>query len=149
MIPEPLQMDGPALFDTAVWSWVRDKRFPHLTDWFNSVAAEGLVLISDPIALELLRTMPNYERTSAFASELEVFERLPVSPITFSKARDVQMALAKINSHRAVPPIDIVHAVTAINSNVPLIHYDKDFDLLAEVAGLDARWFVAAGSLAD
>jgi hypothetical protein len=30
------QLDRPALFDTGVWTWVRDRRFPELATWFNA-----------------------------------------------------------------------------------------------------------------
>lgn len=148
MTLQPLELEQPALFDTAVWSWVRDKRFPQLAEWFNTAVADGLVLISDPIAIELLRAMPNYEQAVELSESLDAFERLPISPITFSEARDIQLALAKAGQHRRIPAFDLVHATTAINSCVPLVHYDRDFDLLSAASGLDARWFVPPGSLA-
>ncbi len=34
--PQPARLERPALVDTAVWTWVRDRRFPGLAEWFNT-----------------------------------------------------------------------------------------------------------------
>lgn len=145
---QPIELERSCLFDTSIWTWVRDRRFPELAEWFNDVAASGLVLVSDLVALELTRLAPNLQRANAIADTLTRFESVPVAPIALAEARDLQLALAVGGDHRKVPPIDILHAVTAIDAGVPLVHYDKDYERIAKVSGLDQRWFVAPGSLA-
>lgn len=147
--PEPIALDQPCLFDTGVWTWVRDRRFPKLAEWFNDLAAGGLVLVSDLVALELTRLAPNLDRASALADTLARFETIPVPPIASAEARDLQLAMAGAGDHRRVPPIDLLHAATAISAGVPLVHYDKDYERIAKVSGLGQRWFVPPGSLAD
>ena len=36
---EPVVRDQPALVDSGVWTWVRDRRFPGLAAWFNTQVA--------------------------------------------------------------------------------------------------------------
>ncbi|MFT4050454.1 MAG: PIN domain-containing protein [Solirubrobacterales bacterium] len=145
---EPIEIHTPCLFDTGVWSWVRDRRFPQLAGWFDDLASSGLVLVSDLVSIELMRATPNLDRANDLAQTLYGFEHLPISPIAVAEARDVQMALAASGDHRTVSPLDILHAVTAADAGVPLIHYDRDYERIAAVTGLDQHWFVPLGSFA-
>jgi hypothetical protein len=43
---QPPSLTRPALFDTGVWTWVRDRRFPHLAQWFNAQGAADRTLVS-------------------------------------------------------------------------------------------------------
>lgn len=49
---------------------------------------------------------------------------------------------------RRVPPSDLLIALTAAETNVPLVHYDRDYDRIGKATALDDRWFVPDGSLA-
>src|SRR4051794_2659880 len=65
--PRPVNLDGPALFDTGVWTWARDRRFPHLAEWFNNEVEAGRVLVCDLVVLELTRLAPNEDRAHRVA----------------------------------------------------------------------------------
>lgn len=54
----PVALTGPSLVDTAVCTWVRDRRYSHLAEWFNGEVRSGRVLLCDLIILELLRLTP-------------------------------------------------------------------------------------------
>jgi predicted nucleic acid-binding protein len=147
-VARPVELDGPALFDTGVWTWARDRRFPHLADWFNAEVEGGRVLVCDLVVLELTRLAPNEERALGVAERLDAFESVPMPSELWSRAREVQLLLAADGDHRRVPPADLLLAAAAEKAGVPLVHYDRDYERVATVTDLQHRWMVADGSLA-
>lgn len=141
-------LDSPALFDTGVWTWVRDGRFPHLADWFNREVQAGRVLVCDLVVLELTRLAPNAVRAQAIADQLDAFQSVPMPSPLWDRAREVQLLLAARGDHRRVPPADLLLAAAAEDANVPLVHYDRDYERIAAVTDVESQWFVADGSLA-
>jgi len=144
----PVELDGPALFDTGVWTWARDRRFPHLAEWFNAEVEAGRVLVCDLVVLELTRLSPNEDRARGVAERLDAFESVPMLSTLWGRAREVQLLLAPEGDHRRVPPADLLLAATAEAAGVPLVHYDRDYERVAAVTDLRHRWMVADGSLA-
>ncbi len=147
--PEPAALARPSLVDTAVWTWARDRRYPGLADWFNAEVRSGRVLVCDLVVLELLRLAPNEERARALAERLDAFEAIPMPESVWSRAREVQLAMAPTGDHRRVPQADLLIAVTAELANVPLVHYDRDYERIATVSTLRHSWFVPDGALAE
>lgn len=145
---EPPELDRPALFDTGAWTWVRDRRFPELATWFNAAAEAGLVLVCDLVVLELTRLAPNESRAREVADRLAVFESIPMPTELWTWARKTQLALAASGDHRRVPPADLLLAGAAEEAGVTLIHYDRDYERIASVAGLRHQWLVPDGALA-
>ncbi len=141
-------LDRPALVDTGVWTCVRDRRFPQLAAWFNDQVASGLVLVCDLVVLELTRLAPNETWAREISSRLDAFGSLPIPGAVWGRAREVQLLLAGNGGHRGVPPADLVIAATAESAGVELVHYDRDYERIARVTGLAARWLVPAGTLA-
>jgi predicted nucleic acid-binding protein len=141
-------LDRPALLDTGVWTWARDRRFPHLASWFNDEAAAGRVLVCDLVILELVRLAPNETRAREVASRLDAFESVPMPAALWGRARQLQVALAALGDHRRVPPVDLLIACAAEAAAVPLVHYDRDYERIAGVSGLQHHWLVPDGALA-
>lgn len=146
--PAPPALDRPALVDTGVWTWVRDRRFPHLADWFNHQVAAGRVLVCDLVILELTRLAPNEARAHEVAERLDAFASVPMAPGAWGRAREIQLALAGTGAHRRIPPVDLLIAAAAEGAGVELVHYDRDYEHIAGVTALDARWLVRDGALA-
>lgn len=144
----PVNLSRPALFDTGVWTWARDRRYPHLAEWFNKQVAAGRVLICDLTVLELVRVTPNEARAREVSERLDTFEVVPMPASLWSRARDIQLLLSATGDHRRVPPADLLFAAAAEQARVPLIHYDRDYQHIATVTSLEHEWFVADGSLA-
>jgi predicted nucleic acid-binding protein len=145
---EPVSLDRPALFDTGVWTWARDRRFPELASWFNAQVAGGLVLVCDLVVLELMRLTPNQSRAQEVASRLGAFESVAMGVGLWKRARELQSLLSANGDHRRVPPIDLLIGAAAEHAEVPLVHYDRDYERLARVSGLQHHWFVPDGALA-
>ncbi len=145
----PAAFTRPALVDTAVWTWARDRRFPGLAAWFNDEVRAGRVLVCDLVVLELVRLAPTEPRARELAARLATFEALPMSGELWSRAREVQLLMAAAGDHRRVPPADLLIAATAERAGTPLVHYDHDYDRIAAVTAQPHLWFVADGALAE
>lgn len=145
----PVPLSQPALVDTAVWTWARDRRFPELAEWFNAEVRAGRVLVCDLVVLELVRLAPNEQRARELATRLAAFDALPMPGSLWSRAREVQLLLAVPGDHRRVPPADLLIAATAGLANAPLVHYDRDYERIAAVTAQQHLWFVPDGSLAE
>lgn len=62
-----------------------------------------------------------------------------------ARALDIQRHLAGIGQHRRPIP-DLLVAATALEHDATVLHYDRDFDLIAEATRLSARWIIPAGT---
>jgi len=146
---QPAPLAGPSLVDTAVWTWARDRRFPGLAEWFNTEVRSGRVLVCDLVILELVRLAPNQERARELSTRLAAFDTLSMPQSLWSRAREVQLSMAASGDHRRVPPPDLLIAATAELANVPLIHYDHDYERIAAVTTQEHAWFVRDGALVE
>lgn len=107
------------------------------------------MLVRDLVILELVRLAPNEQRARELASRLAAFEMLSMPQPLWSRAREVQLAMAAGGDHRRVPPPDLLIAATAELANVPLVHYDRDYERIAEVTTQAHAWFVPDGALIE
>jgi hypothetical protein len=71
-----------------------------------------------------------------------------VTPAVTRLAIQAQGELARSGHHR-VPPADLVIAACAHTEGAGVLHYDRDYDVIAELGGLDFRseWLAAAGTI--
>lgn len=146
---KPAPLTQPSLVDTAVWTWARDRRFPELANWFNTEVRSGRVLVCDQIILELIRLAPNETRAHGLAGRLSAFDAVTMPRDVWSRAGEVQLAMAGSGDHCCVPPADLLIAATAERAGVPLIHYDQDYERIAAVTRQPHLWFVAHRALAE
>jgi predicted nucleic acid-binding protein len=63
------------------------------------------------------------------------------------RAREVQVQLIERGQHRAVSVPDLLIAATAEIEGLTVLHYDADFDLIAEITGQACEWIVPKGSI--
>jgi predicted nucleic acid-binding protein len=131
-----------------VWTWARDRRFPQLASWFNAQVAAGYVLVCDIVILELIRLSPNEARAKQVAGRLDAFKSVPMPTTLGQRARELQLLLAASGDHRRVPPVDLLIGSAAEVAGVPLVHYDRDYERLANVCSLEHHWLLPDGALA-
>lgn len=74
------------------------------------------------------------------------YESVPITEETFRHALAVQEKLARSGRHR-VPIPDLLIAAAAAAAGLTILHYDRDYDLIAEVTGQPVEWVVERGSL--
>ena len=98
------------------------------------------------IDLEVLysaRSFADYERMLA---ERHALRSYPITETVTVRALAVQHGLARRGLHRVPLPDLLIAAVAEINSLV-VVHYDADFDRIAEFTGQPVEWVVPRGSL--
>lgn len=60
---------------------------------------------------------------------------------------EIQRLLVARNYHRSVRLADLLIAASAEANGLTVLHYDHDFDLITEVAGIPTEWVVKRGSV--
>lgn len=77
---------------------------------------------------------------------LKPFPHIEVVPADVARARGVQRTLAALGMKgRKVP--DLLIAAAAEREDLTVLHYDNDFDLIAEATGQPTQWVVDKGSI--
>ncbi|WP_285593960.1 PIN domain nuclease [Kineosporia sp. NBRC 101731] len=76
-----------------------------------------------------------------------IFEYVDTDESCMQRAQEVQRILAERSSHRVKLP-DLIIAATAEAHSLTLLHYDKEFDLIASVTKQSVEWIAPQGSLA-
>jgi predicted nucleic acid-binding protein len=104
--------------------------------------------VCDLIVMELVRLTPNESRAREVAERLDAFEAVAMGAKPWQRARELQELLAVGGDHRRVPPVDLLIAAVAEQAEVPLVHYDRDYERIARVGALQHRWLVPDGTLA-
>ncbi len=74
------------------------------------------------------------------------YRNVPLTEETFQRAIYVQGELARAGHHR-LPIPDLVIAAAAESAGLTVLHYDADFDRIAEVTGQPVEWVVPRDSL--
>jgi predicted nucleic acid-binding protein len=64
-----------------------------------------------------------------------------------ARAREMQAALVDRGQPRGVGVADLLIAATADVEGLTVLHYDADFDLIADVTGQPMEWIVPRGSI--
>lgn len=141
----PAALGEPHLADTSVWRKVRTQ--PALADWFNAEVRADRILTCGVVILELLRSARNAASFRAQSEMLSVLGCCPDGAHQVTRACEIQALLADRGRHRGIPPADLLIAASAEAASVPVLHYDHDYDLIAEVSGQVVRWILPAGSL--
>lgn len=63
------------------------------------------------------------------------------------RAASVQDLLAQRSHHRGAKIADLLIAAAAEAAGLVVLHYDHDFDLIADVTGQQTEWIVPAGTI--
>ena len=99
------------------------------------------------IDLEVLYSVRSFEehRLTRYRRAL-AYTKIPITEEVFERAMDVQGELAKSGRHR-LPIPDLLVAAAAEIAHLTVLHYDGDYDTIAELTGQPAEWVVPKGSL--
>lgn len=99
------------------------------------------------VDLEVLFSARNHEEHERIrARRLLAYERIPLTQDIFDRTVEVQGALARRGHHR-LPIPDLLVAATAESAGLTVLHYDADFERIAEVTHQPTEWVVPRGTL--
>ena len=109
------------------------------------IIARDDVAICGPVKLELLRGARNPREADDLLRLLNHAPQRPVSPRAWTIATGTLLDLVGLRGgrHRGVAVSDLLVAAVALESDLTVLHRDRDFDLIASVTGQPMRWFGA------
>lgn len=119
---------------------------PAVSRRLGPLLVEGLVATTPIIDLEVLysaRSSADYEE---ILIERRALRSYPLTLEVTDRAIGVQRRLAQVGRHR-LPLPDLLIAATAELNDLAVLHYDGDYDLIADVTGQRCEWVVPRGSL--
>jgi len=119
---------------------------PRVRAAFAPLAAGGQVALCAPVAFELGYAARGPRDHRELTEHLASFPSLPVGEAEHQRALDVQGALAGRGAHRAISLVDALVAAAAELRGLAVLHYDADFELIAEITGQHQSWIVPRGT---
>ena len=142
-------MTGTLLLDNSAWARLDH---PSLSDARAGEIADALeagrVATCLPFLLEAGYSARNARDHGELLDELLALPHFPIDEEVEQRAVDAQRQLARIGHHR-LPPVDLLVAAIADRHGLGVLHYDHDYDLIAEKTdlSLESVWLAPAGSL--
>ena len=144
-------MSRITLLDTSVWARLRDGRIADdAADDLYGRIERGELAVTEPLLLEMRYSARDGADLRLLAEELDAMPLLPLEPTAIRRSLAAQAELAALPdvSHR-VKPIDLLVAAVAEHHAAAVLHYDADYELLAERTDLvfDSVWVANRGSI--
>lgn len=101
------------------------------------------------VKLELLWSARDAAHFASIRVGLDAVREAPMGERVWRRATDVLELLAERGPlhHRQVGLPDLLIAAAAELAELPVLHYDRDFDVIAEVTGQPVRAIAPLGSL--
>lgn len=136
------------LADTSAWT--NHHKDSDVSAEFTQRLGDGEVATCEIVKLELLYSAQDVSRFRSRRSDLEALAFLPIDDAVWRRATDVFELLAARGPlhHRRVALPDLIVAAAAEIAGVGVLHYDRDFDVIAKVTGQPMRALAPLGSLA-
>ena len=113
----------------------------------ESMFIGGRIATCAIVDLELLRSARTAAQHEEIWFERQLLPRAPITEACTDRAVAVQGELAAKGQHRGVPISDLIIAAAAEQAGLIVLHYDHDFDLIAEVTGQPMEWVVPRGTV--
>lgn len=137
------------LLDNSAWARLASDRLAG--DRAQTVAAwmaELQLATCLPFMLEAGYSARSGVEHESMMSDLDCLPRVVVDQDVERLAIGAQRELAKVGHHR-LAPADVIIAACAHVAGMGVLHYDRDYDLLAEHTslGFESEWLAPAGTL--
>jgi predicted nucleic acid-binding protein len=119
---------------------------PAVEQRLRPLLEEGWIATCAIVDLEVLYSSRNLADYEAVLEERRSLDVAPIDPEVMNAAIELQHALARRGQHR-VPIPGLVISAAARAAGLVVLHYDTDFERIAEVGGAGQEWVVPQGSL--
>jgi predicted nucleic acid-binding protein len=120
---------------------------PEVREILEPLLLAGEIVTCGIVDLELLYSARDRSTYRATAEALRGMPRAAVDNEVVERALEVQGMLAERSQHRAVPLPDLLVAACAESAGLAVLHYDADFERIAELTGQRVPWIVPRGSV--
>jgi predicted nucleic acid-binding protein len=128
-------------------AWMRADH-PRAKGRWNRAWQAGQLRLTPITRLEILFSARSGTSFDTLAEKLAALRPTQLTASIADAAQDAMRTLAHRShgSHR-LPVIDYLVAATAQESGVAVLHYDHDYDTLAEVMEFESVWLAPPGSM--
>ena len=133
------------LADTSVYVLAGRNKAVH--ERFAALLTEGRLAACQMTALEYLNNAPDPTAYEVLWGALHAQRWIDVTTAVMDRALAVHRELAAKSQHRHFRLADLIIAATAEEHGATVLHYDADYDRIAEVTGQPVEWVAAKGSL--
>jgi predicted nucleic acid-binding protein len=133
------------LADTSVY--VLQGRHPQVRRRFESLLAEGRLAACQMTTLEYLNNAPDPKGYELLWGALHGHRWIDVTTASMDRALAVHRQLAATSQHRHFRLPDLIIAATAELHGATVLHYDADYDRIADITNQPTEWVAARGSL--
>jgi predicted nucleic acid-binding protein len=137
------------LLDNSAWVRLGDAAVPDERAAELAAALEaGGVAACLPFLLEAGYSARSARDHDGLMDELLALPYFHIDVDVERRALDAQRQLARAGHHR-LPPVDLLVAALADRYDLAVLHYDHDYDVIAEKTGLDfdSEWLVPRGTI--
>ena len=116
--------------------------------WFEAQLLADELAVCDMVRLEYLFGARNAGDYELLADALAALRQVPVEPLDWVRALEVQRTLARQTGggQRAARIPDLLIAAAAERAQLPLVHYDEDYDRISAITGQPTRWVTPRGT---
>jgi predicted nucleic acid-binding protein len=133
------------LADTSVYVLAGRNRAVH--ERFAALLTEGRLAACQMTALEYLNNAPDPKGYEVLWGALHAQRWMDVTAAAMDRALAVHRELAAKSQHRHFRLPDLIIAATAEEHGATVLHYDADYERIAEVTGQQVEWVATKGSL--
>ena len=117
-----------------------------IRDVIEPLADSGRLARTTVSDLEVGYSARNSREWDDLLAALDVFAMIETTAQHFDRAKQVQRLLAARSQRgRKIP--DLLIAAVAEAERLTILHYDQDFDMIAEVTGQRCQWVASAGTI--
>ena len=142
-------MTATLLLDNSAWVRLGDAALPaNRADELADGLESGRIATCLPFLLEAGYSARTAHEHNQLLAELLSLPHYRFDEAAERRALDAQAQLARVGHHR-LPPVDLLIAALADRHSLGVLHYDHDYDLIAEKTDLafDSVWLAARGTL--
>ncbi len=129
--------------------WSRRAAYPELRGTFDTALVDGELATCDMVRLELLSSARSPQDFAEIREELAVLPDCPIGKEQWGRALWVYERLGAAGGahQRSVKHPGLLIAAAAEAAGLAVLHYDEDYDCIAEITGQPVRWLAPKGSL--
>jgi len=135
----------PLVVDTSAWARAHHPRVREA--WKQALLTRRLRL-SPVVRFEILFSARDGASFDTLAERLSALQGAPLNaPVMRSAEQAMQTLAHRSAGAQRLPIVDYLVAAAALELGAAVIHYDRDYDTLAELMGFDSVWLAPAGTL--
>jgi predicted nucleic acid-binding protein len=131
--------------DTSAWA---RGHHPRVRDSWKRALLGSRVRLSPVVRFEILLSARDGMSFDALAERLSAIQAAPLNSSVIRSAEQAMRALAHRSAGaQRLPIVDYLVAAAAVELGAAVIHYDHDYETLAELMGFDSVWLAPPGTL--